>query len=104
MNIVRAALGNQCDVSAGALALVRAIIRRGDAELLNRIQRDRQHGSEGVPARLVVNVYAVERDVALVAAPAVDCSPACVTIICSSRLPTSADAEALVTVTSAAMV
>jgi hypothetical protein len=48
--------------------LIRVVVAGGDAEFLDRIQGDRQYRSKGVAGGLVIDVNAIKRNVALVAA------------------------------------
>ena len=81
METVRAAFGDQSDLRSRAFSLVGVVVRRGDPEFLNRIKRRGQHGSKGIPVGLVIHVHAVESNVALVAARAVDRAVARVLIL-----------------------
>ena len=71
MDAVGTALGHKCDLSGRRSAFIGPIIRGGDAELLHRIECDRQDGGEGI-AVLIVGRDAIDRDVALIAVGAVD--------------------------------
>src|SRR5258707_1467549 len=86
MKGIRAALGHERHLRARALALVGAIVGGGHTKFLNGILRDRQNGSERVAVGLVVHVYAVQRDVALMAARAVHRSIARVLILVSTPI------------------
>ena len=78
VEIVRAGLGNQRNLRAGGATLIGVRVRRNDAKLLQRIGRGAQDAGECFvrhyvkPALLLVIVNAVEQDVGLIGAPAID--------------------------------
>ena len=72
MKGVGAALGYQGDLCARPLSLVCAVIGGGDSEFLNRILSHGKHRGEGISIGLVVDIDAVECDVALIAARSID--------------------------------
>ena len=80
---VGAGLGDEADLRAGGAARVGVGVAGDDAELLDGVLGFAKDAEEGEAAKLVVVVDAVERDVALVGALAVDgatrlsSSPAC---------------------------
>jgi hypothetical protein len=71
VEIIGAALGDESDLGGGGNAFGGGIVGSGDANLLDRIQSDRENRTEGMRA-LVVDGDTVESDVALVAAGPVD--------------------------------
>ena len=68
---IGAALGDKCDLCAGRAPQVRAGICGDGAEFLDRIERHPQNAAEGAAVLLVVDVYAVERNVGLIGFSAV---------------------------------
>ena len=59
--------------------MIRSIIRGGYAKLLHRVERDREHGREGVRP-LIIGRDTIDRDVALIAARAVDRPVSCIEV------------------------
>src|SRR5262249_32839582 len=72
---------DQCHLGAGSSALIGIVIGSGHAEFLHGIEGRRQHRGKGISAGLIVNVYAVQRNVALVATSSVDRSAAGVLVL-----------------------
>jgi len=60
---IGAALCHQRYWASGRASLVRIIVARGDTELLNGVQCDRQDGGKSVTVDLVIDVHTIERDV-----------------------------------------
>ena len=81
VEIVGAALGDESDLSAGGTAAIGVVVGGGDAKFLHGVEGDGEHGSEGVAAGLVIDVDAIESDVALVAARAVDRAAAAIEVL-----------------------
>ena len=83
VKLVGAALGLQRDLSAGGAALIRAGIAGGHAEFFDGVQRGAQCATKGITVQLIVVIHAIERDVGLVAACAIDGAAATVEIFVS---------------------
>ena len=85
MQLIRAGLGDERDLGTGAARRVGVGVARCHPEFLHGIERHPQHTRKGGAGLLVVDVDAIERDVALVAAAPVD-----------HAAPVSSDADAAV--------
>src|SRR5215472_16444328 len=72
MNIVCATLGDEGDLTSGGAAGVGSGIACGHAKFLKRIESGAQSAGKSKSLRLIVVVDAIERDVGLVAAGAID--------------------------------
>ena len=72
MKSVGAGFGDHGDLRARRASLVGISASGGDAELFNRVLGFAEHAGEGVATHLIVVVHAVEGDVALIGAAAVD--------------------------------
>ena len=72
MQRVGAALGHQAHLSSGAARGIRVGVGGSDTELLHRIQRHAHDAGERFARLLVVVVHAVQGEVALIAAAAID--------------------------------
>ncbi len=81
VEIVGATLGDERDLSAGGTAAIGVVVGGGDAKFLDGVEGNREHGSEGVAASLVIDVDTVKGDVALVAVGAVDRAAAAVEVL-----------------------
>src|SRR5437879_6126158 len=68
MEVVRATLGYQGDLCSRRAPLVRVVVAGGHAELLHGILSDGHNRSESVSFEIRVDVHAIQRDVALIAA------------------------------------
>ncbi len=72
VKLVGAGAGDEGDLCAGAAGRISVGVGGGNAEFLYGIERYAQGAIEGLTGLLVVDVYAVEGDVGLVATTAVD--------------------------------
>ena len=85
MKILGAAFRDQSDLRSGALPLICSVIGCGNAEFLNGVLCDGQHGSKRVAVGLIVDVHSVKRDVALIAARSIDSAVARVLVrVCNA--------------------
>lgn len=83
---VRTAPGNEGDLGPRAGTFIGVAVGGGHAEFLNRVLSDGKNGSKSVTAVLVVDVDAVESDIALIAARAIHGAVARVLIfVCGER-------------------
>src|SRR3982074_1579988 len=85
MKSIRAALGDQRDLSSWGASLSGIVARRGYAEFINGIQRGTHRPLKCCSANLIIIVHAIKGNVGLVAAPAVQCSVACVYVVVNIR-------------------
>ncbi len=67
VEIVGAALGHQRDLSARRPSFIRIVIRRRYPEFLDGILSNREHGRKCIAFDVGVDVYTIQRDIALVA-------------------------------------
>ena len=80
MDRVRSAARDERDLRAGGAAGVGVGVGRGDAELIDRLTCGAQGTVEGIAEDLIVVVYAVQGEVGLVLARAVDDACPCVLV------------------------